>query len=73
MSGGMSLKLIRLEYAKALSVGDKAKADALKAQGDLMVQSKQPPQESFNSGTYQAVPGFFTQDTGTLPNDTGRF
>jgi hypothetical protein len=69
----MSLKMIRLEYARALSVGDKEKADALKAQGDAMVKAKQPPEQSFNSGTFQAVPGFFTQDTGTLPNGTGRF
>lgn len=70
---GADLNLTKLEYAKALSVGNKELAEKLKAKGDAIVQASQPKSVSLNSGTFQAEPGFFETSSGTLPNAQGRF
>lgn len=70
---GASLNLIKLEYAKALSIGNKELAEKLRLQGEAIVKSEEPPVVVANSGTYQAELGFFTQSSGTLPNESGRF
>lgn len=70
---GASLNLIKLDYARAVSVGDKKTAETLKAQGEAITKSLQPEKVVSNSGTYQAEEGFFVTSTGTLPNESGRF
>ena len=68
-----SIPLLEREYAKALSLGDKKRAAAIKAQAELILGAAAPPVFKADSGTFQAVPGLFSKDTGTLPDDPGRF
>jgi hypothetical protein len=71
--GVNSIPLLEKEYAKALSLGDKKRAAAIRAQAEAILGAEAPPVFQADSGTYQAVPGLFSTDTGTLPNDPGRF
>ena len=71
--GVNSIPLLEKEYAKALSLGDKKRAAAIRAQAEAILGAEAPPVFQADSGTFQAEPGLFSQDTGTLPNDPGRF
>lgn len=71
--GPNSIPLLEKEYAKALSLGDKTRAAAIKAQAEAILGAEAPAVFQADSGTYQAVPGLFSTDTGTLPNGSGRF
>jgi hypothetical protein len=71
--GTASLPMLNLQYAQAISLGQAQRAAQIKAQADAIIAANQPAQVNLNSGTFQAEPGFFSTDTGTLPNETGRF
>lgn len=71
--GLSSISFLEREYAKALSLGDKKRAEGIKAQAEAILNAAAPDKFRADSGTYQAEPGFFLRDTGTVEPNQGRF